>query len=352
MAERGAADEWLGEIPAQPSGTRVRYWLEAVDSAGNTERVPRLGDLSYLVGQQVTFWSDDFESGAPGWTHGTGTKDDWMLGTPAGKSTDPAAAYSGANCWGTDLGPSGFNGEYPVNDASFLLSPNIDATGRFGVHLRYARWLGVEDGVYDQAEVRVNTILKWTNPAGSGSDHWIDDAWTLHDLDVSAQADNNAAVSIRFKLFSDAGLQFGGWNVDDVSLYSLQPGVEPELWRDVGLLSLAAGGATQLQLNLGAAYGGRGYVVLAGISGTAPGFDLGATHVDLNFDAVTQLGLTLLPNLPGFLGTLDSGGRATATLDLDPGTDPSFAGLTLHLVAVTLAKSDHATPPVGIELAK
>jgi len=352
MVERGAADEWLGEIPAQPAGTTVRYWLEAIDSAGNTERLPRRDDLSFLVGQKTRFYFDDFESGAPGWTHGTGTKDDWMLGTPAGKSTDPAAAYSGANCWGTDLGPSGYNGEYPVNDASFLLSPNIDATGRFGVHLRYARWLGVEDGVYDQAEVRVNTILQWTNPAGSGSDHWIDDAWVVHDLDVSAQADDNAAVAVRFKLFSDAGLQFGGWNVDDVELYSLAPGVEPELWRDAGLLSLAAGGSSQLQLNLGAPFAGRGYVVLAGVSGTSPGFTLGTTHVALNFDSITQLGLALLPFLPGFLGTLDGAGRATATLDLDPGTDPAFEGMTLQLVAVTLAKSDHATPPVGIELAK
>jgi hypothetical protein len=352
MYQRGVANEWLGEIPAQPVGTRVRYWLEAVDSAGHTERLPRLGDLSYMVGQQVVFWSDDFESGAPGWTHGTGTKDDWMLGTPAGKSTDPAAAHSGANCWGTDLGPSGFNGEYPTSAATWLLSPNIDATGRTGVHLRYARWLGIEDGFYDQAEVRVNTILQWSNPVGGGSDHSIDDAWTLHDLDVSAQADHHPAVSIRFRLYSDGGLQFGGWNIDDVTLYSLAAGVEPELWRDVGVVSLAAGGSTQLQLNLGAAHGGRSYVVLAGISGTSPGFDLGATHVDLEFDAITQLGLTLLPNLPGFLGTLDGAGRATATLDLDPGTDPSFAGLTLHLVAVTLARSDHATPPVGIELAQ
>ena len=351
MVQGGVAGEWLGEIPAQTSGATVSYWLLATDSAGNTERHPSSGALSFLVGQRQTFWFENFESGAVGWTHG-GTNDDWQLGTPAGKSTDPTAAYAGANCYGTDLGGSGFNGEYRANANCYLLAPTINATGHTNVHLRYARWLGVEDGFYDKSTILVSSILQWNNPIGSGSDHLIDDAWELHDLDISAVADNSAVVTVRFKMISDGGLQFGGWNVDDVELYSIVPGTEPELWRDAGVLSLAAGGTSHIQLNLGPAWSGRTYVVLASVSGTAPGFNLGKTHVDLNFDVITHLGIEFLPFLPGFLGQLDAAGRATATLDLDPGTDPAFAGLTLNLAAVTLGPSDHATPPIGIELAQ
>jgi hypothetical protein len=350
MTGSGTPDEWIGEIPGQPSGTTVSYHLFATDSAGYTERFPVSGELEYLTGVRDTFFFDDFESGIGGWSTG-GTEDDWMLGTPQGKSTDPSSAYSGSSCFANDLGNTGYNGEYRPDASCWLYSPTINASGKTNVHLRYARWLGVEDAVYDQAEVRVFANLHWTNPVGSGSDHFIDSQWQTHDLDVSSSADNNPGFHLRFKIISDGGLEFGGWNVDDVEMYSLVAGTEPELWRDVAVISLAAGGTSHLQVNLGAAQANRPYVLLAGISGTDPGFDWGKTHVDLNYDLVTALFLKLLPVLPGFLGTTDATGRATATLDLPPGLDPGASGITLHLVAVTLAPTDHSTPPVAIHLA-
>ena len=42
-------------------------------------------------------------------------------------------------------------------------------------------------------------------------------------MDISQYADNNAAVTVRFKLMSDGGLEFGGWNIDDFMLYTLGP---------------------------------------------------------------------------------------------------------------------------------
>jgi hypothetical protein len=272
LVRSGALDEWIGEIPPQPFATAIAYHLFATDSAGYTERLPAKGEFPFLVGAHAVFYADDFESGVGGWTT-SGTQNDWQLGSPAGKSTDPAAAHSGASCWGNDLGPSGFDGAYRANANTWLYSPVIDASGRTHTHLRYARWLGVEDAVYDQAEVRVAGTTLWTNPAGSGSDHLIDTDWVIHDVDTSAVADNDPAFHLRFNLKSDGGLQFGGWNVDDVEMYALEQGVEPELWRDVGVISLASGGTTTFELNLGASRGGRAYVLLAGISGTSPGFD-------------------------------------------------------------------------------
>ncbi len=350
MFQTGTTDEFLAEIPAQPVSTVVSYWLIATDSAGYTERLPTTGGFTFQIGAKQRFYFDDFE-GSSTWTNG-GNNNDWQLGTPAGKSNDPAAAYSGSKCWGNDLGGSGFNGDYRANANCFILSPVINTLGRTHCHLRYARWLAVEDGTYDHAEIRVNSILQWTNPVGGGSDHLIDSNWVVHDVDVAATADNKAVVQVRIKMVSDGGLELGGWNVDDVELYSLVAGTEPAFWRDVGAISLAAGGTSQLTLNLGASFAGRSYVVLAGVSGTSPGFKLGKTHVDLNFDAITELGLELLPYLPGFLGQLDSAGRATATLELEPGIDPAYIGATLNLVGVTLGPSDTATPPIAIELAQ
>jgi hypothetical protein len=348
MTKSGHPDEWIGEIPGQPAGTAVRYSLVATDANGHAERLPHESDFTFLVGVHDRFFFDDLESGAAGWSHG-GSGDDFQLGTPAGLSTDPSTAFSGVKCWGNDLTS---DGAYPSHANNDLASPPVDATGRHHVHLRYQRWLGVEDAAYDQAQIVVAGSTVWSNPAGSGADPLIDTAWTRHDLDLSALADGKAGVVVEWKLVSDGGLEFGGWNLDDVELFGLEPGVEPEFWRDAGVLSLGSGGTSHLQLNLGTAYSKRGYVVLGGISGTSPGFGWGSTHVDLNFDAVTLFLVRSLPSLPGFLGTTDASGRATATFTLPPGNDPALAGARLDFVAVTLGRTDHATPPIEIALAE
>ena len=349
MFRTGTPDEWIGQIPAQPAGTRIQYRIEAGDDQGNVEVFPSTGSLEFLVGQRNTFYFENFEAGEGGWTHG-GTEDDWQRGKPAGKSTDPATAYSGTNAFGTDIGGSGFNGEYRSNADSFLRSPSINATGRTSVHLRYARSLGVEDAVYDQAELRQNGTLYFGNPVGGGSDHFIDAGWMIHDIDLSATADNLADVRIRFELTSDGGLELGGWNVDDVELYSLASGPKPSLSRDRAFVSLSQGGTTVFSLDLGAANGNRGYAFFAGASGTSPGFDIGTAHVAVNFDAVTATFLQLGALIPGFYGQTNAAGAAQMNLMLPPGLDGSLAGLRLYFAAVTLGPSDLASNSVELLL--
>jgi hypothetical protein len=86
--------------------------------------------------------------------------------------------------------------------------------------VRYQRWLTVEDAAFDQAQIRVNGLPVWQNQTGA---HTLDSAWTLHTVDVSTQAAGNASVQIEYRLMSDSGLEFGGWNLDDFSVVSLDP---------------------------------------------------------------------------------------------------------------------------------
>ncbi len=213
---------WRGNIPGQQSPATVRYHIDAHDALANDERFPRTGEIEFVVGVKTQIYFNNFEGATDeGWTHAqVATQDDWQRGTPAGKSTDPAAAYGGAKCWGNDLGPSGFNGEYAANVHNYLRSPVIDCSGRVGVHLKFARWLCVEQGIYDHAKIEVNGNVVWQNPANGDL---LDNAWSLQDLDISAWANNNASVQITFRLQSDAGLQYGGWNIDDFELYTLDP---------------------------------------------------------------------------------------------------------------------------------
>jgi hypothetical protein len=227
MVPTSGVDEWSGQIPGQISPARVRYYLTATDSNGRENWLPdgfEAGDMTYgfAVGvyQQLAFF--DFEAGNDeGWTHAQNqTQDDWQRGTPAGQAGDPSGAFSGQNCWGNDLGGVGWNGEYKSDVNNYLSSPNLDCSAGTGVHLRFARWLTVEEGAYDQAQIRVNGQVVWENP---NSGHTTDTSWVMHDVDISALADGNPAVKLRFDLKSDGGLNFGGWNVDDVELYTLSP---------------------------------------------------------------------------------------------------------------------------------
>lgn len=353
------AGHWVGSLPGvQPSG-EVRYWLQATDGDGFTQWLPQgfaPGDESwgFTVGVLDTAWSSDFEGPSDGgWTHlQLATQDDWQRGTPAGKSGDPSAAFSGSSAWANDLGGSGWNGAYASNVHNRLESPAISTLGKTGLHLRMRRWLGVEDGLYDQATILVNGTPVWTNPATpGGSAHLVDTAWTLQDLDLGGLADDQPALRLRFELESDGGLEFGGWTLDDLALARLGPGTVVPLTASALHLSAAQGGSLSLQLDAGPAFAGRKYLLLVSASGSAPGTPLGGVLLPLNLDLVSSLALANLntPVFAGFAGLLSAQGTATATFLSPPFPDPLLPGVTLSFAAITLGPIDFASNAVGLQ---
>jgi hypothetical protein len=119
-------------------------------------------------------------------------------------------------------------------------------------------------------------------------------------------------------------------------------------------LSATLGGLHTMKLDAGVAHAGELYVVIAGGSGTRPGFDFGGGHIPLNPDAVTQLSIDSLTAFPGTpwgttLGLLDGNGRGTATFTMPAGF-PQLAGMGLnHVMAVIdLGLNVHfVSPPTG-----
>ncbi|HYC76597.1 MAG TPA: hypothetical protein VEI02_03115, partial [Planctomycetota bacterium] len=127
-------------------------------------------------------------------------------------------------CWGNDLVPaSNWDGLYKPSLRNHLTSPVVNCTGKTGVTLSYRRWLSVEDGTYDQARIRVSIAggpwsTVWQNAATSGGlAHHVDAAWAHHVIRLPS-ADNQANVRLRFELETDAGLELGGWTLDDLEL--------------------------------------------------------------------------------------------------------------------------------------
>lgn len=152
-----------------------------------------------------------------GWYHTqVATQDDWQRDVPLGTSEyDPGSAYEGSLCWGNDHGQSGWDGNYKNNVNNYLESPAINCSGKTGVRLQFMRWLTVEEGIYDQATLYVNGNAIWQNQQNGNHE---DTAWTPVEYDISAYADNNPDVRVRFELISDEGLTLGGWNIDQFTV--------------------------------------------------------------------------------------------------------------------------------------
>jgi MYXO-CTERM domain-containing protein len=222
-----------GEIPAQDANTIVQYYLQVAGDDGTEIMWPPGGTIApytFYVGELTEVWCENFSESDGGFTHAllAGNEqegaDDWVYGRPGGQSNDPTAAYSGAMVWGNDRGGGNYNGAYQPNITNRLSSVPIDTQGNSSLLLQYRRWLNVEDGVYDRARVYANEGVVWENHVGSGrssDEHTQDVDWVLHTIRLE---NVSSPLTLGWELESDGGLEFGGWNIDDICLYSYEGG--------------------------------------------------------------------------------------------------------------------------------
>lgn len=350
MVPTAQTDGYISSIPGIDLG-EVRYYLEAEDDMGRMERLPAglfADAFTFAVGIANDAFADDFEINDNGWTHGGTGQDDWMRDVPTGNGGyDPSLAHSGDKVWGNDLGVDGWDGNYKANVSNWLESPVVDCSGRSGVHLRYWRWLTVEEGRYDQARILVNGTEVWSNPYDGD---FLDNSWVLHDIDISAIADNNANVRIRFTLDSDGGVEYGGWNIDDLHVGTLEPGDLASLSSSEVYIHASTGGSIDFTLAGGSEYASRNYTLALSASGTSPGTPYGDVVVPLNRDRFTDYGLAHLntPLFDNFAGILDGSGSATATLNAPSITWPGLLGATVDFAWVTMTPSDYASDPAAV----
>jgi hypothetical protein len=202
------------------AGTKIEFQLDVTDA--DTTFTWTFFDFLSPVS---TVFQDDLESGAPGWTHGatTGT-DTWQLGDPVTHANqwDPEQPFSGANAWDNDLNLDYLtvDGLYNNNSDCYLQSPEINCSNSLHTQLLFRRSLCSEQGLYDKAIIEVNGVQMWTNETAT---HHLDyGCWIPVGYDISAIADGNPSVHVKFIMQSDAGWKFGGWTIDNVQIVSLQ----------------------------------------------------------------------------------------------------------------------------------
>lgn len=239
----GDMEGLIGVLPGQPEGTILSYYFSLDSADAGTSYAPSgstINPYTLTIGTLKELYCEDFEADDGGYTHAliSGSNDegadDWMWATPLGLGGDPDFAFSGNKAWGNDLGGGQYNGEYQNDKVNRLTSVDIEVGEETELVLQYRRWLNVEDGYYDQANVLANGELVWTNYSSdreSGTDHHQDDQWMLHSIPI--EADDSGVLTIEWEIDTDRGLSMGGWTIDDVCVYALtdavstDPGDEP-----------------------------------------------------------------------------------------------------------------------------
>ena len=229
-----AAGSYTGDIPTQPSGSVIRYHVTVALSNGvnlSFPDNPADPDYQTYVGAVTPIQCFDFEAGIGDWTHsGTTTNnrpaDEWEVGMPLGIGGDPTAAHGGTNVLGQDLGDGlvgNGDGDYRANGMSWAISPAVDLKGFTHVRLQYYRWLGVEDGAYDQATIFANDMALWKNLASPGDPqnaeiNHVDKEWRFADVDLTPAIGTGTTMTLKFEVDADQGLNLAGWNLDDVCI--------------------------------------------------------------------------------------------------------------------------------------
>jgi methionine-rich copper-binding protein CopC len=182
--------------------------------------------------QQGYVWNMDVN---PGWVLGTG----WAFGRPLGFSGDPVAGFTGTNVVGYNL-----NGAYTNNITTTryaTLGP-VDLTGKFGTTLSFRRWLNIEASTADRANIQVSRDgFTWTTVWQHSGPTLRESSWSLQSIDISAVADNQPTVYVRWGLGPTNGsVTFGGWNIDDVVLKGVADGPASAFDEDLYTVDLSA----------------------------------------------------------------------------------------------------------------
>ncbi len=168
----------------------------------------------------------------PGWA----CEGEWQFGQPGGCGgsfgfgADPTSGHTGPNVYGynLDILHDTVFCNYPPNlPPTHLTTPAIDCSMYLKTHLNFWRWLGVDVGGWATVEVS-NDSVNWATVWSESQSY--DSSWWQEDIDISAIADSQSTVYLRWTMSVENALYtFGGWNIDDIGIYAIfdSAGAEP-----------------------------------------------------------------------------------------------------------------------------
>lgn len=222
--EQITANVYDAVFPALPCGTRVRYYISALDTTGRRHVDPAgAPGITYTAvsatGSQLIF-TDNFEQDR-GWTVQNinlqtgawvrGVPGNWNRGDPPGDADGSGRCYVTGNTQGEDVdgGPTR------------LTSPLLDLSGTGVYVLRYARWIYNDDGddflITEVSNDNGNTWVVLESVTGGGG--WVAREFVLNDF-----IQPTSTVRIRFSIADEPNNSVTEAGVDAVSVSLLECG--------------------------------------------------------------------------------------------------------------------------------
>jgi len=209
MTGTGTPDEYRGDIPAQPCGTLVDYYILAVDMNSNRETHPDLAPASthsFAVNFTVVF-EDDFETDK-GWTVGDAGDDAttgiWDRCDPEWTEAQPEDDHtpdSGVRAYITDCDAGTSQGSYDVDGGkTTVLSPVFDLLDYASASVRYYRWYSNDTGSEPGTDYWVVQVSDdgWTTWATLENTNVTNRSWLMMQFDVGGYVDLTGTVQFRF----------------------------------------------------------------------------------------------------------------------------------------------------------
>ncbi len=215
------ADLYIATLPAAQCDDTPEFYISAETDGGTTVTNPYDAPAAVhtvIVGSFVKI-ADQTMDTDPGWT----TEGQWAFGQPTGGGgeyggPDPTSGHTGNKVYGYNL-----NGDYANSMSEYdLTTTSFDCSSVSNTTLKFRRWLGVEQSMYDHAYVRVssngtNWATIWQN-SGTVSDS----SWGEYEYDIASVADGESTVYLRWTMgTTDTAWRYCGWNIDDVEIWGL-----------------------------------------------------------------------------------------------------------------------------------
>jgi subtilisin-like proprotein convertase family protein len=152
---------------------------------------------------------DDVESGQGGWITGT-TYSGWSWQITTEDSHSPTHSWTdspGAN--------------YPVGGSTWLESPVFDFSAYDDVTLSFYHKYETEAGFdFGFVEVSIDGGATWL-PDSLAAYDGVQSTWTQATVDLAPLA-HQANARFRFRLFSDPGVVYDGWHIDDIQVSGMK----------------------------------------------------------------------------------------------------------------------------------
>lgn len=204
---------------AESAACRVK--AVAHDGEGNTGEDASAANFTISQFGPETVYSFPLNSD-PGWA----VQGQWAFGAPTGQggtangNPDPSSGATGANVYGVNL-----DGDYATTAGGpyYVTVGPLDLKTYGSTTLEFERWLNTDYQPYAKATVEVsNDNSSWTQVWANSGTAITDANWSLQELDISAIADDQAEVYVRWGYQIGSGaFAYSGWNIDDIAIIGI-----------------------------------------------------------------------------------------------------------------------------------